>query len=394
MLLSMSVMVLSGCLGSNQEPTPTPVVIISRPEDLIQLCLLPQLRGRRRNLRRHRPRRSLPILRPRRYVVAEHDGLIDGVVTDIVLSPKFPNDDTAFLSTVRNGVFKSTNRGDLWEQDCQGSGTPQRRRDRISPDFASDRTLFAGTPVPGHLPLHQRRQLLGAGRASDQQRTRHRDIARICDRRSRYCWYGTERSFPLRRRWRVLGRNKPRSWYLRRRWGVRGSGSPRLCSRPDRLPRNQGGGPVKTTNGGNFWRPVDEGLTSLKTVGLVLSPNFRRDGLLFMATLNGNIFVSTDQAKRLRTPSSRDERSARLRSPRTSRPTARCLWAGHCPRCPERQTVERVGRTSRSRWMNDLRADERNNASRKEAVRSQHRRTSEGRRIVRGWNDGPPCRAR
>ena len=28
-------------------------------------------------------------------------------------------------------------------------------------------------------------------------------------------------------------------------------------------------GPFKSTNGGNFWRPVDEGLTSLKTVGLV-----------------------------------------------------------------------------------------------------------------------------
>jgi photosystem II stability/assembly factor-like uncharacterized protein len=43
---------------------------------------------------------------------------------------------------------------------------------------------------------------------------------------------------------------------------------------------------------------VDEGLTSLKTVGLVISPNFRRDGLIFMATLNGNVFVSHDQGEK------------------------------------------------------------------------------------------------
>ena len=103
MLLSMSVMVLSGCIGSNQEPTPTPVVIISRPEDLISFAFSPNFEEDGVIYVGTDPGGVFRSFDHGDTWSRSNDGLIDGVVTDIVLSPKFPNDDTAFLSTVRNG---------------------------------------------------------------------------------------------------------------------------------------------------------------------------------------------------------------------------------------------------------------------------------------------------
>ena len=116
MLLSMSVMVLSGCLGSNQEPTPTPIVIDCSPDDLLSFAFSPNFEDDGTIYVGTDP---CGVFRSFDYGDTwskSNDGLIDGVVTDIVMSPDFPNDNIVFLSTVRNGVFRSTDGGDFWEQ--------------------------------------------------------------------------------------------------------------------------------------------------------------------------------------------------------------------------------------------------------------------------------------
>lgn len=63
-----------------------------------------------------------------------------GGVVDVVLSPEYPRDPTVFIST-RKGVFRSLDNGISWEQlPFKGQGIIQLT---LSPDFLTDRTVFA-----------------------------------------------------------------------------------------------------------------------------------------------------------------------------------------------------------------------------------------------------------
>ena len=148
-LLSIGVAVFSGCIGSNEEPTPTPIVIISDPEDLISFAFSPNFQDDGIIYVGTDPGGVFRSFDYGDTWSRSNDGLIDGVVTDVVMSPDFPNDNTVFISTVRNGVFRSTNRGDLWEQTSRGLERRSVAVIAISPDYAGDRTLFAGTQFRG-----------------------------------------------------------------------------------------------------------------------------------------------------------------------------------------------------------------------------------------------------
>jgi photosystem II stability/assembly factor-like uncharacterized protein len=296
-LFMMSMAVLSGCIGSNREPTPTPIVIDSPPEDLISFAFSPNFEEDGVVYVGTDPGGVFRSIDHGDTWSRSNDGLIDGVVTDIVLSPDFPNDDTAFLSTVRNGVFRSTGRGDLWEQTAKGLERRSVAVIAISPDYARDRTLFAGTQFRGIF------RSTNGGDSWEQVGLSSSNVLAIGVSPE----YATDRTV-----FAGTGRNGVfRSVDGGESWEEINRGldvfDGRIASvirfSPD-FARDQTvfigmkeQGPFKSTNGGNFWRPVDEGLTSLKTVGFVVSPNVRRDGLVYMTTLNGNVFVSTDQGE-------------------------------------------------------------------------------------------------
>ena len=170
----------------------------------------------------------------------------------IAISPDYAGDRTLFAGTQFRGILRSTNGGDSWEQ--VGLPSSNVLAIGISPEYTTDGTIIAGTGRDG--------------------------VFRSAD--------GGE------------------SWEeINRGLGTFEKGGATVVRFSPDYARDQTvflgtkeEGPFKSTNGGNFWRPVDEGLTSLKTVGLVISPNFRRDGLVFMATLNGNVFVSNDQGEK------------------------------------------------------------------------------------------------
>ena len=349
----MSVMVLSGCLGPSEEPTPTPIRIVSDPEDLISFAFSPNFQDDGTVYVGTDPGGVFRSFDYGDTWARSNDGLIDGVVTDVVMSPGFPNDDTVFLSTVRNGVFRSTNKGDLWEQTSRGLERRSVAVIAISPDYASDRTLFAGTQFRGIF------RSTNGGDSWEQVGLPSSNVLAIGISPE----YATDGTIIA-----GTGRNGVfrsvdggESWEeINRGLGTFERGGATVVRFSPDYARDQTvflgtkeEGPFKSTNGGNFWRPVDEGLTSLKTVGLVISPNFRRDGLVFMARSTGMSSYQTTRARSMKTPWSRAGRSARLRFPRTSRVTARCSWVVRCPSFRERPTGERVGRTSRSRWMND-----------------------------------------
>ena len=72
-------------------------------------------------------------------------------IDTIVLSPRFPREPTIYVGT-SSGVYRSTNGGNTWVQMRSGlpdAGIPPDRNRgvralAISPDFANDRTVFAG----------------------------------------------------------------------------------------------------------------------------------------------------------------------------------------------------------------------------------------------------------
>ena len=75
--------------------------------------------------------------------------LSDAAIAQIVLSPNLTEDGTVFLVTYRGEVYRSGDRGESWVQ--LHGGLPQtddlKLTLAVSPDFAHDRTVFAGGDV-------------------------------------------------------------------------------------------------------------------------------------------------------------------------------------------------------------------------------------------------------
>ena len=68
-----------------------------------------------------------------------------GNIFFLAVSPAFDADGTVFAGTLGSGVFRSTDRGDTWEQVNHGLTSLFVQPLELSPAFATDGTLFAGT---------------------------------------------------------------------------------------------------------------------------------------------------------------------------------------------------------------------------------------------------------
>lgn len=72
-------------------------------------------------------------------------GLWGGIVKALVISPTYAQDKTLFAGTELGGVYRSTNRGDYWQPVNAGLFDVNVSALAISPNFATDHTVFAGT---------------------------------------------------------------------------------------------------------------------------------------------------------------------------------------------------------------------------------------------------------
>jgi photosystem II stability/assembly factor-like uncharacterized protein len=80
-------------------------------------------------------------------------GLLDLNVLCLALSPAFASDETVFAGT-ETGIFRSTNGGRAWREVNLPIGFEPVLSLVISPAFASDGTIFAGTESQGVLVSH------------------------------------------------------------------------------------------------------------------------------------------------------------------------------------------------------------------------------------------------
>lgn len=81
-------------------------------------------------------------------------GLPYGIVSSIAVSPDYVQDSVVFCGTnssklERGFVFKSTDGGATWHESDTGLGSAKITCLAISPDYASDQTVFAGTTSKG-----------------------------------------------------------------------------------------------------------------------------------------------------------------------------------------------------------------------------------------------------
>jgi photosystem II stability/assembly factor-like uncharacterized protein len=67
------------------------------------------------------------------------------VVSTLAVSPNYAQDGTLFAGTLQDGVFRSADRGQSWAAWNFGLLDPNVFCIAISPDFARDETLFVGT---------------------------------------------------------------------------------------------------------------------------------------------------------------------------------------------------------------------------------------------------------
>jgi len=74
--------------------------------------------------------------------------LLDPKVLDLAISPEFATDDTVFVGT-ESGIFRSSNRGRAWREIGFSSGSAPVIKLAISPSYGTDDTLFAATESAG-----------------------------------------------------------------------------------------------------------------------------------------------------------------------------------------------------------------------------------------------------
>ena len=72
-----------------------------------------------------------------------------GRVLVLAVSPAFASDQTVFAGTEHAGVLKSTDGGRTWKQVNQGIYDGNVPAIAVSPGFGADRTVFAGTRTQG-----------------------------------------------------------------------------------------------------------------------------------------------------------------------------------------------------------------------------------------------------
>lgn len=235
-------------------------------------------------------------------------------VTALAISPAYPSDRTLFIGLHGwdLGVFHSTDGGDSWEEVYEGLRGSLDPWVVVSPDFASDRTLFAGRGNGGVF-----RSTDGGDSWKKVTRgiPRYEDVGECCG------YYGvsdlvfspsfTIDSTVYLATWNGLFRSTDRgqTWQnvsqdLTDTWMIQVLVSPSFATDDTlfALARNPnwdtGHSLYRSTDRGDTWHQITQnlGVTWGRwiTTRLVLSPAFGTDGTLYAATLDG-LLRSTDR---------------------------------------------------------------------------------------------------
>jgi photosystem II stability/assembly factor-like uncharacterized protein len=162
-----------------------------------------------------------------------------GTVTSLAMSPDFAKDGIVFAGTLA-GLHRSADGGRTWAGSGSGLRSPFVESVAVSPAFGADRTVVAGARNAG-------------------------------------LWMSVDAGD---------------SWFELQLWGNRLSVtsvafSPEYASDSTMVVGTEGAGLLRSGNKGKTWTPVNFGVLDLTVVGLAFSPAFGTDQTVFAATPTG-----------------------------------------------------------------------------------------------------------
>jgi len=214
-------------------------------------------------------------------------------VEDLVISPAFASDLTIFAATYCGGVFRSTDRGDLWGPANNGLTDFCIYTLAVSPDYSSDKTLFAGTNSGKVF------KSVDAGGVWSDSSTGLPDkqvhaLAISPDYPNDHTIFagtlggGVYRSNNAGGSWVEVTSGYTDLWVLSL------AISPGFASDLTIFAATDGEGLLKSTDGGASWTSVNNGLPIYLSLSrVVLSPNYLSDGTLFTAFTG--VYISTNR---------------------------------------------------------------------------------------------------
>lgn len=258
-----------------------------------------------------------------------------GTVSALAFSPAYPSDKTVFAATLA-GVYRSTNAGLTWQSSSQGLLNPFVDAIAISPDFATDRTLFVGGREAGvsrstdggetweSLPFWSAQPPSIAALAISPLFSEDHTVLAGTDDGTVY------KTVNRGRTWHAVSRGLPGAAIFGLTIGPGADDdSTVFAATTAGLYRGDHGGTIwtlsgladqvcqtvllsstydmdqtlfagteqdglfRSTDGGQTWQAINDGLTDLCINGLAISPTFMIDGILLAATAGG-IFRSED----------------------------------------------------------------------------------------------------
>ena len=187
--------------------------------------------------------------------------------SELQISPAFPQDQTIFLAGY-NGLFKSTNGGRRWQQINTFFAKTIVGFD-LSPDYANDSTIAIGTYTWGSYLSSDRGarwQAANKGLEEVQRIKKQTGISRIFDIVFSPNYASDRTIFATTRYGLFKSTDRGKQW---------DSWHWQQIQPKDKL----------------WWLPASQGST------IVASPNFAEDSTLYLGTMDGHIFKSTDGGK-------------------------------------------------------------------------------------------------
>jgi len=235
-------------------------------------------------------------------------------VVSLAISPDYANDRTVFAGTSDAGCFKSTNAGSTWSACNVGLADYRIQAFAISPDYAQDQTVFLSAleDLSGELPPGGVFKSINGGQSwtleHDSITSRNvRALAVSPNFANDQTVYAGTEGTPA-----VEG-GVFRSTDGADNWFAINSGLPEnpvisvLAVSPDFVSDlaiyvgTLGNGVYRSTSQGTTWWPVSLGLDTYMSKlvqGIAISPQFHTDRTIFICTNGGGVYKTTDAADR------------------------------------------------------------------------------------------------
>ncbi|MHB8840883.1 MAG: Ig-like domain-containing protein [Candidatus Aquicultor sp.] len=219
-------------------------------------------------------------------------GLTDSNVKAINISPNYAKDYTMFAGTASNGVYRSTNKGHDWTQVNTGLTNLNVRSVAVSLEFATDHTVFAGTAGGVFVSTNA-----GDSWSAINTGLSSLDIRSVIVSPN----YTTDHTVFAGTAGGIFKTSNGGSTWIAINSGLTNTDVRTIAVSPNFSVDNivyvgtYGGGIYRSNNGGTSWVQINTGLSNLLITDIAISLDFPTDNTVFIGTYGGGVFKTTNR---------------------------------------------------------------------------------------------------